>query len=129
MSDTDQLIPEDLDDDEPLRAELRLCFVGSSGIVKEPPFQLQHAQDVQLGREKSCSLWIEDSVVSELHASVHPQLTEKGFKDKQNYKERQHKSAERRRKSHSVSHHRLRNAKKRQKRMWKKAAGKVQRRR
>jgi hypothetical protein len=79
MSDTDQLIPEDLDDDEPLRAELRLCFVGSSGIVKEPPYQLQHAQDVQLGREKSCSLWIEDSVVSELHASIHPQLTEKGW--------------------------------------------------
>ncbi len=79
MSDTDQLIPEDLDDDEPLRAELRLCFVGSSGIVKEPPFQLQHEQDLQLGREKSCSLWIEDSVVSELHASIHPQLTEKGW--------------------------------------------------
>ncbi|MBL9044868.1 MAG: sigma 54-interacting transcriptional regulator [Myxococcales bacterium] len=79
MSDTDQLIPEDLDDDEPLRAELRLCFVGSSGVRQGPPYQLQHEQDLQLGREKSCSLWIEDSVVSELHASVHPQLTDKGW--------------------------------------------------
>lgn len=79
MSDTKQIVEDDSEYEEPLRAELRLVFVGSNRIQDGPPWQLKDQKKFTIGRKDSCDIWLDDDTASEQHASVHSALTASGW--------------------------------------------------
>ncbi len=79
MSDTEQIVQDETEEEEPLRAELRLVFVGPNKIQEAPPYRLADQKKLTIGRKDSSDIWLHDATASEQHASVWPTLTSQGW--------------------------------------------------
>ena len=79
MSDTEQIVQDETEEEEPLRAELRLVFVGPNKIQEAPPYRLVDQKKLTIGRKDSSDIWLHDATASEQHASVWPTLTSQGW--------------------------------------------------